>query len=173
MRALVTIARPEIQRLMPFTRYRQNYHPYFPIAPEETFDPSNLSTVALSQPHLFAAILTIASVDNTPNAEVHSQCLAYTRNLIADLIYGGEGDVQAVEALLILAEWSTWQHRLEVKSGKSQEDRSAWMLVGTAVRLGYLLGLDQTSFRKEEGEDPPKDPPMELCRRRLAWSGEV
>lgn len=150
------------------SRYRQNYHPYFPIVPEETFDPTNLPTVALAQPHLFAAILTIASVDNTPNAEIHSQCLAHTRNLISDLIYGGEGDVQAVEALLILAEWSTWQHRVEVKSGKSQEDRSAWMLVGTAVRLGYLLGLDQTSFRKEETEEPA----MDLCRGRLAWSGE-
>ena len=40
------------------------------------------------------------------------------------------------------------------------------MLVGTAVRLGYLLGLDQCGFRTEEDQVPPP----EFLRGRLVWS---
>ena len=40
------------------------------------------------------------------------------------------------------------------------------MLVGTAVRLGYLLGLDQCGFRREDDASPPP----EFLRGRLVWS---
>jgi hypothetical protein len=92
--------------------------------------------------------------------------LAHARNLVSDIIYGFHGSVQAVEALLILAEWSVWSQGEKVKHGKGRENASAWMLIGTAIRLGYLLGLDRTSFRNDVVEQIPHD----LHRRRLVWA---
>ena len=149
-----------------FHSYHRNNHLFFPIAPEETFNPANLSRVVSEAPHLFAAILTVASADYLPNSKVHQQCLSHVQSLISDLIYGCEGSIQAVEALLILAEWSNWHHGGKIKPGKGRESASAWMLVGTAVRLGYLLGLDRTAFRNDSAEPVPLD----LHRRRLVWS---
>ena len=126
----------------------------------------NLAKLVSDAPHLFTAILTVASADHLPNSKAHQQCLRYIQSLISDLIYGFEGSVQAVEALLILAEWSNWHHGGKIKAGKGRESASAWMLVGTAVRLGYLLGLDRTAFRNDAAEAVPPD----LHRRRLVWS---
>ena len=130
------------------------------------FDSTNFSKTASQSPHLFCAILTVASAESLTNRAVHQDCLAHARALVSDLLYGLEGGVQAVEALLVLAEWSVWHHGEKVKPGKGRESASAWMLVGTAVRLGYLLGLDRTSFRNDIVEQAPQD----LHRRRLVWA---
>ena len=149
-----------------FGSYHSNNHPFFPIASEEIFESGNLLKGASDAPHLFSAILTVASADHLPNSKAHQECLSYTRSLISDLIYGFDGSIQAVEALLILAEWSNWHDAGEkVKLGKGRESASAWMLVGTAVRLGYLLGLDRTAFRSDGSEPAPHD----LHRRRMVW----
>lgn len=88
------------------------------------------------------------------------------QELIATLVYGGGGEVEAVEALLILAEWVPRRPQSTPAVGRGEEDNSAWMFVGTAVRLGYLLGLDRTGFRN--ATDPQS---AEFNRKRLAWSG--
>lgn len=89
------------------------------------------------------------------------------QELIATLVYGGGGSVEAVEALLILAEWVPRRPQSTPSIGKGEEDHQAWMFVGTAVRLGYLLGLDRTGFRNESDPQSP-----DFNRKRLAWSGE-
>jgi len=89
------------------------------------------------------------------------------QELIAAVIYGGGAGVEAVESLLILAEWVPRRRQPAPSIGKGEEDHQAWMFVGTAVRLGYLLGLDRTGFRNES--DPQS---LDFNRKRLAWSGE-
>ena len=154
------------QLILTFFSYHRNNHPFFPIAAEEIFETNNLPKVASDAPHLFAAILTVASADHLPSSKVHRECLSHVQNLISEIIYGFEGSVQAVEALLILAEWSNWHHGEKIKLGKDRESAAAWMLVGTAVRLGYLLGLDRTSFRSDGTEPAPHD----LHRHRMVWA---
>ena len=68
-----------------------------------------------------------------------------------------------VEAMLILAEWVPRRPHATPAVGRGEEDQAAWMYVGTAIRLGYLLGIDRTGFRTET------DPSAELNRKRLAW----
>lgn len=88
------------------------------------------------------------------------------QQLIASLAYCGGGSVEAVEALLILAEWIPRRPHSTPAIGRGEEDQAAWMLVGNAIRLGYLLGLDRTAFRSETDPTLP-----DLNRRRLAWAG--
>src|SRR4051812_40615934 len=76
-------------------------------------------------------------------------CSTHMQELIASVVYGGNGSVEAVEAFLILAEWVPRRPHSAPSIGKGEEDHQAWMLVGMAVRLGYLLGLDRTGFRNE------------------------
>ena len=68
-------------------------------------DPQNLGAIADKEPHLLAAILTVASKDEKDWWQVHEVCSSHMQHLIADLVYSGCGSVEAVEAMLILAEW--------------------------------------------------------------------
>lgn len=87
-------------------------------------------------------------------------------SLLAPLIYGGVATVGAVEALLILAEWAP-QPPHEISSiGCGKEDHGAWMLVGVAIRLGYLQRLEQTGL-----QDPPENPSESYSRKKIAWAG--
>lgn len=87
------------------------------------------------------------------------------QSLIADLVYSGRGSVEAVEAMLILAEWVPRRPHATPNVGRGEEDQAAWMYVGTAIRFGYLLGIDRTGFRAEnDGQS------AELNRKRLAWA---
>jgi hypothetical protein len=68
--------------------------------------------------------------------------------------------------LLILAEWEPQGLRPRIESvGRGEEDRAAWMHVGLALRSGYFLGLDRTSFRDGAARDTQSD-----GRERLAWA---
>jgi hypothetical protein len=68
-------------------------------------DPQNLGAIADKEPHLLAAILTVASKDEKDWWQVHEVCSSHMQQLIADLVYSGCGSTEAVEAMLILAEW--------------------------------------------------------------------
>jgi hypothetical protein len=117
-----------------------------------------------AEPHLFAAIMTIASADI--DGVVHESCSEHVRGQLSELMYGGDGDIEAVEALLILSEWATIWQPTKSSTGKGLEDRSAWMLVGMAVRLAVYLGLEHTSFRTND----PKNIAPYHYRRRLVWT---
>ena len=129
-------------------------------------DPQNLHEIARKEPHLLSAILTVASKDETDWWQIHDICSAHMQQLIADLVYSGRGSVEAVEAMLILAEWVPRRPHSTPNVGRGEEDQAAWMYVGTAIRLGYLLGIDRTGFRTEyENENTAA-----LNRKRLAWA---
>jgi hypothetical protein len=146
-------------------RYEDKYHPFFPLANPLAFDLQNLPTIAAKEPHLLTAILTVASKDEKEWWQWHEVCSAHMMQLIAELVYGGGGTVEAVEAMLILAEWVPRRPSSISAVGRGEEDHAAWMYTGTAIRLGYLLGIDRTGFRTEaEGQS------LELNRKRLAWA---
>lgn len=86
---------------------------------------------------------------------------------MASLLAGGFADVEAVEALLLLAEWVSHWPISYSDVGRGEEDKTAWMYVGTALRLGYFLDLDRTTFSPEAN----KEQLSTFARRRLAWTG--
>ncbi|EPS25367.1 hypothetical protein PDE_00300 [Penicillium oxalicum 114-2] len=148
------------------TRYAENFHPYLPLVPRKYFEYSALDDFANNEKHLLTAVLTIASKDLIDRPEIHEYCSKYMHELISGIAAGAECDVEAVEALLLLAEWEPQGLRPRVERvGRGEEDRAAWMHVGLALRSGYFIGLDRTSFRG----DPSGDPESE-ARRRLAWA---
>lgn len=113
------------------------------------------------------AILTVASKDEPTWQRAHEACSRHMESLLSPLIYGGVTTVGSVEALLILAEWAPQPpHELSI-IGCGKEDYGAWMLVGVAIRLGYLQRLEQT------GLQAPGDSPSESYNRgKIAWAGK-
>ena len=159
------LTQSKISQLM--QRYKQYYHPYFPLVPAAALDPTNLAKTAQDERHLLTAILVIASRDLTEEPNVFIACSEHMRALVSALAAGGSAGVEAVEALLLLAEWTPYTSRSHAGHvGRGEEDREAWMHVGTALRIGYYLGLDRYSFAVR-GDDV-KDPQWQ--RKRLVWT---
>lgn len=146
-------------------RFQQQYHPYYPIAPAHVFDASRLAEVVKREPHLLTALLLIASKDLVDEPHIYEACMEHMKNLVSDLAAGGDADIEAVEALLLLAEWAPYTQRGSGKVGKGEEDKESWMHVGLALRIAYFLALDRYSFRfVDQGKDPHHD------RKRLIWT---
>lgn len=146
-------------------RYRDLYHPYFALVSPSTLDSQNLPTIAQSERHLLTAILVIASKDLNDEPHIFASCAEYMQALVSALSAGGPGGVEAVEALLLLAEWTPYASRSAGNLEWGKEDREAWMSVGLALRIGYYLGLDKYSFPVI---DDQKDPHWR--RKRLVWT---
>ena len=156
---------PKIVQLI--QRYKHYYHPYFPLVPAATLDAGNLAKTVQDERHLLTAILVVASRDLTDEPHVFISCSEHMRALVSALAAGGSASVEAVEALLLLAEWTPYTSRSDAGHvGRGEEDREAWMHVGTALRIGYYLGLDRYSFavRGDEIKDP------QWQRKRLVWT---
>ncbi|KAF2493024.1 hypothetical protein BU16DRAFT_514325 [Lophium mytilinum] len=146
-------------------RYRQHYHPYYPLAAPHVFDPRRLAETVQRDVHLLTAILLISSKDLVEEPQIYESCTEYMKTLVSDLAAGGDADVEAVEALLILAEWAPYTQRASGKVGRGEEDKESWMHVGLALRIGYFLGLDKYSFRViDDGKD------VQHNRKRLVWT---
>jgi hypothetical protein len=159
-----SLSRETVSQLI--TRYAENFHPYLPLVPRKYFDPAELDSFASGEKHLLTAVLTIASKDLVDMPQVHDYCSKYMHDLISGIAAGVDCDVEAVEALLILAEWEPQGLRPRIEAvGRGEEDRAAWMHVGLALRSGYFLGLDRTSFRDDPTADAQSD-----GRKRLAWA---
>ncbi|CAL3971231.1 unnamed protein product [Diplocarpon coronariae] len=145
-----------------FASYEQFHHPFFPIIPRETFDTQRMQWLSRYEPHLFSAILTVASKDDE---RIHQVCYDHMQQLISNILAGADANVEAVEALLLLSQWVS--HRPQVAStvGRGEEDRVAWMYIGTALRLAYFLEIDRTSFNCDTQEDS-----VIFDRKRLVWA---
>lgn len=146
-------------------RYQLHFHPFQPLVPRRYFNREALDSFASNEKHLLTAVLTIASKDLVDSPHIHEYCSKYMHELISSIAAGADCDVEAVEALILLAEWEPQGLRPNIERvGRGEEDRAAWMHVGLALRSGYFLGLDRTSFRG--------DPSGEDCdaRKRLAWT---
>ncbi|KAL2073889.1 hypothetical protein VTL71DRAFT_11215 [Oculimacula yallundae] len=141
---------------------QQLYHSFFPIVPRATFDPQRLKWLSRYEPHLFSAILTVASKDEEV---LHQVCYDHMQQMISNISAGADAGVEAVEALLLLSQWVSHRPQVAVTVGRGEEDRVAWMYIGTALRLGYFLEIDRTSFNSDTQEDPAK-----FHRKRLVWA---
>lgn len=94
-------------------------------------------------------------------------CAQYMESLITEIVAGKKCGVDAIEALLLLAEWEPQCSLPESANlGYGQEDMAAWMHVGLAIRLAYSKRLDRTQFY-----DVSKDRGTNASRERLAWAG--
>ena len=156
---------PEIIELL-VQQYREHYHCYLPLVPRSYFEKASLDRWATTGKHLLTAVLTIASKDLVEQPHIHQSISRYMHDLISGIAAGHECEVEAVEALLLLAEWEPQGLRNNIETvGRGEEDRSAWMHVGMALRTGYYLGLDRTAFRQESDEEAKID-----ARKRFAWA---
>lgn len=150
-------------------RYQEKFHPYYPLAPPQTFELGKLQEFADREPQLLTAVLVIATKDLMDEPGLYEIASTYMKSLVSDLAAGGDGSIGAVEALLILAEWAPYTQRSQSGIvGRGEEDKESWMHVGVAIRIGYFLGLEKFSFRSP-GET--KDPL--LARKRLVWTGTL
>lgn len=147
-------------------RYSEHYHPYLPLVPRKYFDPAQLDVFSVNDKHLLTAVLTISSKDLSEQPSIHMCCSRYMHDLISGIAAGADCEVEAVEALLLLAEWEPQGLRNRIEAvGRGEEDRAAWMHVGIALRTGYYLSLDRTGFRSETEEEAKVD-----SRKRFAWA---
>jgi len=143
---------PKIYQLL--MRYQQHYHPYYPLATPKIFETSRLAEMAQREVHLLTAILLISSKDLVEEPQVYESCSEYMKTLVSNSPQAVIADVEAVEALLILAEWAPLYPASIRKGGRGEEDKESWMHVGLALRIGYFLGLDKYSFRVvDDGKD--------------------
>ncbi|KAI6716142.1 C6 transcription factor [Diplocarpon mali] len=122
-------------------------------------------------PHILTAIIAVAARDlprPLPD-NVLQICFSYMHQLASEIIAGKRCDVEAVEALLLLAEWEPQDSLSEAREvGCREEDRAARMHVSLALRIGYFLGHDRTAIKNEN-----EDKAAHLNRRRIAWAGEL
>ncbi|KAF5675286.1 C6 transcription factor, partial [Fusarium denticulatum] len=133
--------------------FAKNYHPYCPIVPEYFLGSSALERIQKSDYFLLAIILTIASRDSPNHVLVHRYCWDHTQHLLLQVLlaHPWSHTPRTVEGLILLSEWlpHIQANRATAETHKTlpSEDRTAWSLVGLAVRLGYLLRLDTAAFR--------------------------
>ncbi|CEI67969.1 hypothetical protein FVEN_g7758 [Fusarium venenatum] len=150
--------------------YAKNYHPYCPIVPEYFLGSSALEKVQRPDYFLLTIILTIASRDSPNHVLVHRYCWDHTQHLLLQVLlaHSWSQTPRTVEGLILLSEWLPHiqaNRSTEANKSLSSEDRTAWSLVGLAVRLGYLLRLDTAAFRNSVDDESKEQEE----RKRLVW----
>ncbi|PWY94411.1 hypothetical protein BO94DRAFT_457543 [Aspergillus sclerotioniger CBS 115572] len=150
--------------------YLRNYHPYCPIVPSYFLGPSGMERVQKQDYFLLTAILTIASRDDPSHSLTHRYCWDHTQRLLVDVLLARPWTQtpRTVEGLLLLAEWLPHIQIEETTSEANlfSEDRTAWSLVGLAVRHGYLQRLDQAAFRNTDSHESME----KVEQQRLIWA---
>ncbi|PYH87346.1 hypothetical protein BO71DRAFT_436824 [Aspergillus ellipticus CBS 707.79] len=143
--------------------FATTYHPFYPIAPEHAFKRALAPQTAQKEPHLLTAMITIAAKDTPNGADILKSCTQYMETLISGLTAGKKCAIEAVEALLLLAEWEPQCSLPESSTlGCGQEDMAAWMHIGIAVRIAYSLKLDRAVLRHGSRVD--------ASREHLVWA---
>lgn len=111
----------------------------------------------------------IGAKDMVDGERILGTCAQYMRSLIAEIVAGKKCGVDAIEALLLLAEWEPQCSLPESANlGYGQEDMAAWMHIGLAVRLAYSKRLDRTQLY-----DISRNRGTNASRERLAWAGKL
>jgi hypothetical protein len=84
------------------------------------------------------------------------------KSLILEVVLGKKcvRKVGTVEGLLLMGEWSL-QNQGQVDDG---DEASAWSIVGLAVRLAYLLRLEESGFNSDDAKLDS------IHRERLVWT---
>ncbi|KAF5572837.1 hypothetical protein FPCIR_14170 [Fusarium pseudocircinatum] len=142
--------------------YADNFHCFFPIVPKDVLKPECILETIETETFLLTAILIVTSKDQPDLTATHKSIWEYMRGLILNVVLGKASvrKVGTVEGLLLMGEW-TLQNRTQVDDG---DEAAAWSIVGLAVRLAYLLRLEDSGFK---GDDVELD---SVHRERLAWT---
>jgi hypothetical protein len=128
-----------------------------------------LNETARNEPLLLTAIVTIALRDLPGSDQLLQVCSRYMDELILEIAAGRRRGVDSVETLLLLAEWEPQSSTTNSTSiGCGDEDNAAWMHIGLAIRLAFLLRLDR-GYSKEDNDDRRDG----SHRERLAWAGRL
>jgi hypothetical protein len=123
---------------------------------------------------LLTVILTIASRgdDTADNLAIHRGCCEHIQRLLLDVVFAQPWTQRSriVEGLILLSEWPPYISPSQVTSEEPKsifsEDRTAWSLIGLAVRHGYLMRLDEAAFRKGGQEEMDE----ETNNKRILWT---
>ncbi|KAK1143281.1 hypothetical protein N8T08_006808 [Aspergillus melleus] len=153
-------------------KYARYYHPYCPIVPSYLLRCSSTAVIQKQDYFLLTAVLTIASRDDPHHSLTHRYCWDHTQRLLVDVLlaHPWTQTPRTVEGLLILAEWlphiQIQETRSEAPKNLFSEDRTAWSLVGLAVRHGYLQRLDQAAFPNTSSSESKERADL----NRLVWA---
>uniref|UniRef100_A0A0B7KLK5 Transcription factor domain-containing protein n=1 Tax=Bionectria ochroleuca TaxID=29856 RepID=A0A0B7KLK5_BIOOC len=153
--------------------YARHYHPYCPIVPPYMLGPQAMTKIRRSDYFLLTAILAVASRDMPGHVLVHRYCWDHAQRLLLEVLlaHSWAQTPRTVQAILLLAEWIPYQIKQDgTESPKSllSEDRSAWSLIGLAVRQGYLLRLDRAAF--PSGSSVGREASEIEEEKRLIWT---
>lgn len=99
-------------------------------------------------PLLFTAILAVSARFFAKG--IYRNLLSHAQLAVNRAIQTGTCSLELIQALIILVFW------------KEPDNRSAWINVGIAVRLGYQLRLHETTME-------PRTNLAELGERRRTW----
>ncbi|VUC30201.1 unnamed protein product [Clonostachys rosea] len=154
--------------------YARNYHPYCPIVPPYMLGPQAMTKIRRSDYFLLTVILAVASRDMPGHVLVHRYCWDHAQRLLLEVLlaHSWAQTPRTVQAILLLAEWIPYQIKQDgTESPKNllSEDRSAWSLIGLAVRQGYLLRLDRAAFPSAEPPEGSETSEIEE-EKRLIWT---
>ncbi|KAI1616029.1 hypothetical protein EDD36DRAFT_483846 [Exophiala viscosa] len=149
-----------------FHFYLNSIHPIMPLIPYERIPITSEHILAMAgrEPHFMAAILVVTAALMGDQA-LHDVLWQRVQRVFADVaIKGADQSLEIIEGLLLLSEYPP-----NMGNGTNQvfEDRMCWMTVGTAVRLGYLLGLEQLSMHPDDMEEKSVDDP---ARGKVVWA---
>ncbi|OQV04997.1 Fungal specific transcription factor domain-containing protein [Cladophialophora immunda] len=121
-------------------------------------------TMATREPHFMAAILVVAT-GLLGEYTLHHHLWQRAERLFAQVaIMGTNESLEMIEGLLLLSEYPP---NMGHSTGLGFEDRMCWMTVGTAVRLGYLRGLEQLVMQPDDIEDKFVD---DRGRGKIVWA---
>ncbi|KAL5603894.1 hypothetical protein FOVSG1_006644 [Fusarium oxysporum f. sp. vasinfectum] len=152
--------------------FATSYHPYCPIVPHYFLGSKAMERIQKEDYFLLTVTLTIASRDSPRHVLIHRYCWDHTQHLLLEVLlaHPWSQTPRTVEGLILLSEWlphiQTDRETPNIPKSLSSEDRTAWSLIGLAIRLGYLLRLNQAAFRKpvdDESTDREE-------RKRLVWT---
>lgn len=133
-----------------------------------------MTKIRRSDYFLLTAILAVASRDMPGHVLVHRYCWDHAQRLLLEVLlaHSWAQTPRTVQAILLLAEWIPYQIKQDgTESPKCLlgEDRSAWSLIGLAVRQGYLLRLDRAAFPSTRSSESRETSETEE-EKRLIWT---
>ncbi|CAM1510831.1 Fc.00g083440.m01.CDS01 [Cosmosporella sp. VM-42] len=136
------------------------------IVPTNVLRPECMAETIKHESFLLTSILVVASKDRPDLVDLHRSIWNYMRQLILDVVLGMASirNVGCVEGLLLLGEWTLLNQGQTHDGGEG----AAWSILGLAVRLAYLLRLEESSFKGGEGEVDAS-----IQQQRLAWTSSI
>ncbi|GHJ85529.1 hypothetical protein NliqN6_1931 [Naganishia liquefaciens] len=169
----------------------ERHHHYFPLVPSKRIPRTieDINAFAIQEPYLMTACIIIASKCQTSHSarRIHEQTWNIMKGILAEVNFQGTAPtIGLVEGLLLIAEnlpreksvtspasgedrpvkklplvSTTSEEQKQVISGA--ENRQAWMLIGSAIRMAYGLGLDQLARQMDGGTEARH-------RATIAWT---